>query len=321
MRIRNRVLPSLAGLAAIVVLAAPVAEAQCATPQTFASTGHSMLGMVQVEIDGGLTGTEIGRFWNTGNSTLANNFADTCPATDWLYQRTSGDRGVRGGISVENCIASSCPGPTDEMIWLIEDYGPSGPPGVSDSGHFIGFRMDATPPTARYWDLARAAGYIPATLSFMPFPWVDQLNRAYVPPFHVRVTFNLVDAGLNFWGANAGGTIPDSTSIVSYDICAFHGANDPGRLRADYWDCFASIPYADGPISEYVLDFECPDDGYDTYAAVGITFDGGTGPDVPSELVGAAVELECDPNLADPDSVPHLQGRPYVLPKPRRGDR
>ena len=124
----NRSLLIMALVPSFVVMAAPAAEAQCIPAQVFGSTGLGMLGMVQVEIDGGLTGTEIGRFWNAGNSAFANNLADTCPATEWLLQRTSGDRGVSGGISVGSCTASSCPGPTDEMIWLIEDYGPSGPP-------------------------------------------------------------------------------------------------------------------------------------------------------------------------------------------------
>ena len=304
-----KVLLSVAAVAAIVVMAAPVATAQCAPAQIFGSTGLAMLGMVQVEIADPVSGHEIGSFWNAGNSAFANNFAGTCPASVWMVDRAaSGNRGVSGAISGEGCTASSCPGAGDQVTFLIEDYGPGGPPGVGATAYFIGFRMDATPAAGRYWDLARAAGNTAQVLPLLSYPDAVVQTSARNEP-NVDTTQSYVDIGLNFYGETAGGALPDSMSILSFDICTFHGPGDPGRDRSA-WNCEQSVPYNNSDVSGIAVSVPCPNDGDDTYVAIGATF----APDVESKLVGAATAMECDPNLANPEQDP----RPRIRPKKSR---
>jgi hypothetical protein len=42
----------------------------------------------------------------------------------------------------------------------------------------------------------------------------------------------------------------------------------------------------------------------DSFIALGVSFDGGVGPDVPSALVGRAIQVECNPNIAVPEVKP-----------------
>jgi hypothetical protein len=302
----------VAALATIVIMAAPAANAQCIPAQVFGSTGLAKLGMVQTEISGPLSGNEIGSFWMASNPGNASNAGGTCPATEWVVSRTSGNRGVSGGIGAGVCTATTCPGADDEMVFLIEDYGAGGPPGVGDTAYFVGFRMDATPPAARYWDLARAAGNIEQTVPMLSYPDAVVQTSSRNDP-NVDTTQAYADIGLNFWGETAGGALPDSASVLTFDICTFHGPGDPGRDRGA-WTCSATVPYADAAVANVPVSVPCPNDGDDTYVAIGATFVGG----VQGHLVGKATAMECDPNLADPDAGLHQ--RPQVRPK-RRGGR
>jgi hypothetical protein len=307
-----KVILSAAAVAAIVVMAAPAVNAQCAPAQIFGSTGLNKAGMVQVELAGPVSGHEVGSFWNAANSGTANNFGGTCPASLWMAPRTaSGNRGISGGIGQSPCFANTCPTPNDQMMFLVEDYGPGGPPGVGGTAYFTGFRMDSTPGAARYWDLARAAGNTAQVLPQLSYPDATVQTSARNEP-NVDTTQAYANIGLNFYGETAGGPLLDSMSILSFDICTFHGPGDPGRDRSS-WSCSATVPYADAAVANVPVSVPCPNDGDDTYVAIGATFAG----DVPSRLVGKATAMECDPNLADPDA--DLNRRPTVRPKKRGG--
>jgi len=302
------------------VMTAPVATAQCAPGQVFGNTGLAMLGAAQVEVLTGAAenaGNEIGMFWRGDNSNFANNFGGTCPSTNvdgvssWWVVTMAGNRGVSGGITINNCLANSCPGATDEMVWTIEEWGAGGPPGVGDTAYFIGWRVDATPADpARYWDLSRPTGE--ASLNLLEFP-VANVTGSLRAGTDVNTTQAYADVGLNFYGQNAGGAIADSATIKQYDVCTFVGASDPGRDRSS-WTCSQSVPYADAAASNVPVVVDCADTVNDTWVAIGVTFSGGAGPDVPSNLVGKATAIECDPNLADPDETV----RPKIRPKKTR---
>lgn len=321
----NSVCKLILTVAALAVIAVPAANAQCIPAQVFANTGLAMAGYAQVEV---LTGTaenagnELGSFWMANNSGFANNFGGGCPSTNaadeassWWVVTMAGNRGVAGelggGGTVSPCQASSCPNVAeDEMIWLVEDYGPAGPPGVGDTAFFVAWRVDATPAESRTWDLARPTGA--ASLNFLEFPIanVTASNRAGTD---VNTTQAYVDIGENVFGVNASGAIPDTASLVSYDVCTFVGADDPGRDRSA-WSCNQSVPYAGGPATGVPVTVDCADTANDTWVAIGVTFSGGGGASVPSKLVGKGTAIECDPNIADPEERPRIRPKRAVRP-------
>lgn len=305
--------------AAVAMIAVPAANAQCIPAQVFGNTGLAMLGMLQVEVVTGTAenaGNEIGSFWAANNG-AANNFAGGCPSTNtadpassWWVVTMAGNRGVNGALggggTVSPCIASSCPDVVaDEMIYVVEDYGPAGPPGVGDTAFFVAWRVDATPAEARIWDLARPTGA--ANINFAEFPYAEVVSSNKAGD-NVNTTQRYVDLGLNVYGQNAGGAIPDTASIVSYDVCTFVGADDPGRDRA-LWSCDQSVPYAGGDATGVSVVIDCSAQ-VDTWVAVGATFVQGR----TSQLVGKATAIQCNPDLADPD----LNQRPSIRPKRTR---
>jgi hypothetical protein len=268
-------------------------------------------------------GNEIGRFWEAGNSNNANNFAGNCPSTNvadpassWWTTNMAGDHGIEGAIGAGSCVASSCPtGDTDEMIMLVEDYDANGPPGVGGTAYFVAWRVDPTFPDNRAWNYARVNDLVSAVRAYDQYPGVDVLSSSRAPGVvNTNLAFAADAADDPEGGAgavdgkNAAGDIADGTTIVSWDLCSFHGAGDPGRDRAA-WAC-QPVGYPGGTIP-YTVD--CPDDGGDTYLAIGATFAGGTGGDVASALVGRATQIECDPNIADPDN--NLNQRPKIRPR------
>lgn len=313
---------------AVAIATAPVAKAQCSPAQVFGSVGLAMGGAEQVDVTAGVAhnaGLEIGRFWAAANSNNANNFGGTCPSTNvvtadswWDLVAGGPKRGIQGAITGGTCTASSCPSTvTDQMVWVVEDFGPTGPPGVGDTAFWIGFRVDSPGGQAgRVWDLAKVSGNptVNMTLPFLEFPTavVTSSLRDTISG-GVDTTQNYVDAGPNMHSATGAGNtpLPDNSTIVSYDICTFFGGGDPGRARQN-WNCDTHVPYANAGVVGNQFEVPCPNTVSDMYLAIGLTFDGGAGPDVLSSLVGRAIQVECNPDIADPEPMPH---KPGIRPK------
>lgn len=322
--------------AAITVGGTPAANAQCPVgARTFASIGPgiSSVRILPGESRGGVTasvGTEIGRFWQSSDSTKGNNFIpgdpdfrmkpDGCPTQangqaggGWWQLAETTKRGINGAIATGGCIPNTCP--EGNLTVVVEDYGTSGPPGINEHAHFIAFQVDETPQDFRYWDLARVAP--PDTdLLFIAFP-VPSITSSFKQGTDRVVTMDLTNVTFHSHGATAAGPLPATEIIASYDLMLHTGDTDPGRLRsADNcaapnpggrcWTLIDQIPFLGGSPHGVSAVVPCGSVTKDSFIAVGISFKGGVGPNVPSALVGRAVQIECDPNLADP-----------VLPKPR----
>jgi hypothetical protein len=302
-------------VAIVLAVAAPIAEAQCAAgARSFASIGGgtdpSKLRIDPAGTAGGASdsvGTEIGRFWQADDSASGNNFEGNCPtqgATQagggWWQIANTTERGVFGLITGTGCFASTCP--VGDFIVLVEDYGPSGPPGVGDSASFVGWRVNETPPDIRYWDLSRfCEGATNCTIPFVPYPVPMIISATKNDVTGERdLTADAADMSLNVYVYNTQGPQPASGIIQSYDLMISHGAGDPGRDRQN-WSLLGQIPYNDSGLAGQPITVPCDTIVDDSYIAFGATFVGGPpGGPVESALVGQAIQIECDPNLADP---------------------
>ena len=111
------------------------------------------------------------------------------------------------------------------------------------------------------------------------------------------------DVGILFHGVDAGGTLPASNQIDSYDVMVAL-APDPGRERSR-WSVVQKVPYNDAAILADTVAVPCGAQDQNVVLAIGLTFntDATLGIGIESEYVGAAsVPIACSPNLADPDA-------------------
>jgi hypothetical protein len=340
MKSLSKILVASACAALLAVAAAPVAKAQCSSAALFASIGNAGAmqgGFKQVSVStAGVdnTGKEIGRFWVGTNSGLGNNFAGTCPSTNtvdpssswWdLVGGTGPDRGINGFFTGGTCTLNTCPDPGtgtgdgNQEVFLVEEWGPGGPPGVGGTAFWVAFRVDGTPAAARIWDLSRVTGNPPVNtvLQFLEFPTPLVTASQRNVTGGVDTTNNYVDIGLNMHSGvgTTNSALPDNATVKAYDLCTFHGTTgDPGRLRTS-WNCTSSVTYTNAAVTGNPFKVACADVIGDTWVAIGVTFTGGAGPDVKSALVGRAIKVECDPTIADPEPV----HRPGLRPTPKKG--
>ena len=337
-QLRSRAFTALAVLAVLALGFVPAAEAQqaCSTgSRNFATVGgggttdkiYVLPGSSRGGVDGDV-GTEIGRFWQSEDSTQGNNFLfgdadyrmdDTlCPvvgngqvAGGWWQVSETTKRGINGFISGAGCLSSTCP--FGRITVVVEDFGADGPPGVNDTAHFIGFQVDDTPGGVRHWDLSKVAP--PNTdLLFIEFP-TPTITSSFKQGTDRVVTLNYANIAFHVHGQTETAPIPATDIIASYDLLVHTGDTDPGRLRyADNCDapnpggrCWTPVqqtPFTGSGPSGVVAVVPCESVTKDSFVSLGVSFHGGAGPDIPSSLVGRAVQIECDPNLADPRQKP-----------------
>jgi len=309
---RSRILLALGVAAVAVMLAAPISQAQCPVSQEFGAQGNPMItGRIIIDnttngYAGATAASEFGSVWDTVNG--SSNFgagphfagsADNCPSSVWYLQNTftGVNSGIQGFIGGGNCFDIDCPATNARVTTLVEDQTPGG----TNAG-FILYSVDSTFAAQRPWDHARTAGIaqVPsgvATQRLEHYPRVHVVSSSGPPP-GTTLTNNYVDLALNFHGADL--TAQASTGILSYDIVAHQGSSAPGRLRSGYsLGTIASIPYANSGVTGHMLAVPCGGPTSDTYLAVGATFKDGNG-SFPSMLVGQAIAVECDPNIANP---------------------
>lgn len=359
-----KVLLGVAAGAVILSVATPPAEAQCPTgPRIFASIGGGA-GTNKMRFDPGNSfgqlGSEEGRFWVCTNSNDGNNFVagdatrrmntddlalPYCPTQEpsqsgggwWQVSQTT-LRGIEGVISGTGCIANTCPD-TDLCI-VVEDY-EAAPPGVDAGAYFIGWRTDFTPGPIRQWDLSKFCAPqdsgVNCNVPMERFPVPKVTSATKSGPDRAITTDSDADPSINVYvyTPNAG---PASGVIQTYDLMLHTGSSDPGRDRnatgcappnpgGQCWTLLAQIPYADAALAGAPVSVPCDNITDDAWIAFGLSFVGGApGGPVPSTLVGQAIAIECDPNIADPHPKPksgiRLDDRPGTrTPERSRGGR
>jgi hypothetical protein len=336
----------------VLAVAAPPAEAQCGTgAREFGShLGGAADNDFRFDPAGthGVLGTEFGRFWSCVNSNDGNNFGPGahrpmgtgCPSRGvtqanggwWQVSQTT-LRGISGLISGTGCVASTCP--TDDLCVVVEDWEGGtggGPPGVGKGAYFIGFRSNITTAAQRYWDLSRqcgpSGGNVNCQAPLQKFP-VPKITSATTVGADRSVTAGSdIDPAVNVYVYT-----PDlaaaSLLIDSYDLMMHTGTSDPGRDRNALcgldpcWTPLATIPYNNAAAAPQQVTVPCNSVPEDAFLALGLSFEGGSpGGPVPSLMVGAAIQVECGGDIADPDPRPkkgarvdERPGRPTERPR------
>jgi hypothetical protein len=289
---------------------------------------HGRIGVdTQYEIPVANDQTEVATFWVTGDA-FGNNSGgphfgtpSTCPSSTgllgdpWWRLDGAGDsqppdaRTIRFFIASPGCTLIECPPAGASITVLVEDQTADG----RDAG-FITYTADETPGPIRWWDLARtdptSQPSNDVTHGMWAFPRVE-VKASWGPPPYMEIMNDYRDPAPSVWVVGASGPLPPSTVVDSYDILFYFGPSDPGRERA-LWTQMKSIPYANAGITNDIVPVFCGGVIDDMFVAVGLTFDG-----VPSYYVGKSVQIECGPNLADPEK-PTIRPRDQLGRKPPR---
>jgi hypothetical protein len=298
-----------------VAVLTPAALAQCGSARIFGGHAGGMFEPKLNVLTGGTenAGNEVGYFWENGvgsaNDSIGGGGGVGCPSSLW-WQVLGADRRIAGSIASPACQMDVCPAPGASLNFIVEDATADG----SDAG-VIMFQVDETPAAFRWWDHARVRpGYQPNdgvsvpgshTVTMERYPTVDVTGSSGPPP-GTTVTNNYLNLALNYQGVSGPAHTPNpaSTGIAAYDIMGHNGATDPGRTRGA-WNqgVVAQVAYVDAAVAGHNVAVTCPDPTDNTFLAVGIEFVDG----VKSALVGSAVAVACDPNIADPDDDNRLR--------------
>jgi len=310
----SRTLLSITIVLLVSLAVAPSTEAQCSAGiRAFSSIGGGTTeDKLRIDPNGAENlGNETGRFWQSSDSSFGNNFDGGCPSQGetqagggwWQISQTT-LRGVDGLISGTGCFANTCP--EGDLTVLVEEQSPTG-----YDAYFIAFRIDETPPALRRWDLSRThPGPFPAVVTLEPYPEPVVLGVNNLPGNEIALEMEFPDIAPNVHSA--------SWVVKSYDLYQFNGDEEPGRDPAS-WTLIGQWPYQDSSILVQQV-IMLPVENYDVYLALGLTFQGGSGPDVAGTYVGSSVLIDQNwlypPNPAGavPDGE-HVPGTPLMLGK------
>lgn len=297
-------------ITALVVIVGMTSDAwaQCAQPRLFRSAGK---GGNNVDIDVSAidqSRTDIGRFWDSDNANFSNNgltgpnFGNLCPSTLWFNPRgTTGNWAIDAFLTEGSCAQQGCP--ADKLTSVIEAYdAATGAPGVGGTAYYLGWMTDETPIDTRWYNYGDVDGATTATVvPMVEFPTAVITGSDRVGAT-ITVNYNLPDQDANVlsWDHGAGAAYPVASVISNWQLVKFTGTADPGRLRSLGWVTIQTTPYVAGGTGT-TFNVPCSSTATDEYIAVAVGFNGGSAGVVDSALVGKAIQLECDPNLAQPD--------------------
>jgi len=302
-----RIAVAMALVVLVAGLCASDAAANCGINKFFRSGGSDSTENVRIipAYAGQLPGTEIGRWWDSGNAALSSNLGPndgTCPSSNWWTALMNGNMQIEGILDSTGCVGySGCPGL--EMTVVVEDYGPTGSPGIGDTAYYIGFRVDDTPASLRRYDYGRTDNGEKGNslFPFLEFPEV-RLTSAQLGA-HFEFTYDLPDQAEHVHTAFGASDdpLPTDSVVAEWQLLWYEGHWDPGRDRS-HWTLLQTTPYVPGGTSRFAsvprIDFII--NGTDLFLAFGIGFNGGDGGTIDSELVGSAAMFEMQ-ILADPD--------------------
>ena len=250
-------------------------------------------------------GQEIGRFWQSSNSSLGHNFDGGCPSSVWWLPSEPPLRGIRAFLGSPDCHASTCP--FGDLTLVVEEQDAFG-----SEAYFIAFRVDETPAATRRWDYARTvAGPSPkvAPLEKTPQPTIVDYEPHQGP--NIKLTLHYPDLAAHVHAVQGPGdtVLPASAVISSWHL---YGAVDDLGREVEGWTLLDVVPYVDGGATKEIV-VSC---FAHRYLALGVGFDGGAGPEVASRLVGRPQENDYCGNVFDTQGfvVPFDGGDPPCAP-------
>lgn len=285
--------------------------AQCSSARLFRSSGkfgnNINIGVVGTDN----TTNQIGRFWDSDNATLSNNglagpdFGNLCEingADSAWWPVINTERKIDGALTNLSCVQVGCP--ANKMTVVVEDYAADGPPGINETAYYTGWMVDETPAGGRWYDYGNVDG-ITVDNSIVPmlaFPDVVITGSSRAGAT-IQVNYNNLDQATMVhstdW-AGGGGVFPTVDVVLEWQLVKATATSDPGRLRSNGWVTIQTTPYVPGGApNSFVV--PCASTATFEFLAIGIGFNGGAGGAIDSALVGRAIPLECDPNLAQPD--------------------
>ncbi len=202
----------------------------------------------------------------------------------WWRSSQAPLRGIEGFIDTAACDTQGIP--VGDLTLTVEEANAAG-----DEALFIALRVDPTPGAIRWWDLSRVdPSPSPSVLALQTLPR-PVVEGSSVVGGEIFVDFMFPDVGGGVHAVSTPGAdtpLPASSVISSYDLYRVELPADPGR-DAGLWTLVHQEPYADAP-GHATLAVSC---SAPVFFALGLTFDGGNGPGVPSRLVGRALRIEC----------------------------
>jgi len=289
MKARNLFLIAL-GIA-LVATAGTAANASCNPVKTFAQWNFTTgtYGYVFLGADGNAsfdptpatpTGGLVGRVWQAGNRTAANEGA-TCPINTWLKQFGAADEYfIDGGLGADTGAGG---GPCDSVGCVV--------------GNNIVLIQTTTPDGDAKFGVGKAAEAVSAGIDF-DYPQTWNLKKIGFPAAAVvSKVGSVVTLNLTMPGQSEGDFGPVLGAISGLKLVRAAGTADPGRRASLYTDTGSRTVAAGGAISNFTFDCATLAAGQDLFLAVQVEFDGGQ---YSSDYVGKATRVKCNSTQADP---------------------
>jgi hypothetical protein len=317
-------------IAALVVVGGMVADswAQCSPGRVFRSSGPQG-NNIQIDVAGSENdGHQIGYHWdsdnaNNSNSGFAPNYGFRCPVADWWVLKTAPTfMRINGVQGAGTCIGAQMGCPANKLSIVVEDYQAGfPPPGVGGTAYYAAFMVNETPASGRWYDYGAMDG-LPDESNIPMLPYPDAvITGSSRSGATISVSYQNLDQTNMVHTTNwPGGVFPTSAVISEWQLVKATGTADPGRARANGWVTIQTTPYVPGGAPNAFV-VPCSSTATDEYLAIAIGFNGGAYGVIDSALVGRAIPLECDPNLAQPDTPVNLDRKPsatQIDPKPLR---
>lgn len=225
-----------------------------------------------------------------------------------------------GGAAADGGAActTTCPagGPNEIVIVLLDADDPPGPNG-GDAYYF------ALRPSFYILDFPEF-NMAPANINtcpgwtahaMQPIPRANVTLSSRVDSNTVALNFSLADVAPGFqgiWDGNDDALDPNDAvcsakspyaTITGYNICQFEGSSDPGRA-AGSWTCAPGPATGPGGASLTNFQVDCTGTVNDKFIATQLRFNGGPAAGgYDSEYVSRSTRVECDPNIAQPDTL------------------
>jgi len=321
---RGILVVSALGVLLLAALAAPQANAACASLQEFSSGLYPNYFYTQVPAGASTSlgnggADRSGAFWEPGfRATQGSN----------LYDHTAWWKSFDGGINYQwyllgnltDSRVAGCPGVpapvgdglgVNELLIVLQDRDAT-KSYISVSR--VRYNVDGS--AGRQFDLgpSSAEPWNGPALVEIPKPFVNSSGRAGAT---VTLDVQLGDVSPAFEGYQAGGmALPAHSTITGYQLCSQERPNvapAPTRLASDGWVC-TDVGTTQPGGRQLIRQETCGLTTNRRYVATRLVIDGNQ----PTDLVSQAVAVECNPTLATPTEIEHRRpiDRPDTIGRP-----